>query len=111
MTNTVEIGGQQRPVKYNFNAFIEFEEITGIDLTAGANEDQFKKIKNLRALVFVGLKHGARYEKQEFDHTIEDVGGWLSFGDGTTDKFLSSLIKDSKPDNGEPNDNAESEKK
>lgn len=89
----INIGGEERPVKYTLNAVIEFEELTGIDVTKGSPD--FARIASMRALAFVGLKHGAKVEKKEFNHTLEDVGEWLGFGDGTIVEFVKAFQNDS----------------
>lgn len=91
MIKTINIGGKDRPVKYNLNALIEFDELTGLDLTSGVDAKDFSKPKSMRALSFVGLKHGAKAEKQEVDFTIDDVGEWLGFGDGTMEQFFKAF--------------------
>lgn len=95
MIKTIDIGGKARPVKYNLNALIEFDELTGLDLTSGVDAKDFSKPKSMRALAFCGLKHGAKTEKQEVDFTIEDVGEWLGLGDGTMEKFFQAFQGDS----------------
>lgn len=93
---TVNIGGQERPVRYNFNAIIEFEELTGVDLSSNSDATLFTKPKNLRALAFCGLKHGAKSEKKEVEFTLEDVGGWLDAGSMAS--FFQVYVKDNSTD-------------
>ena len=102
---TVNIGNKERPVRYNFNAIIEFEEITGVDLSSNSDATLFTKPKNLRALAFCGLKHGAKSEKQEVDFTLEDVGGWLDAGSMAS--FFQVYVKDNST--GEHAETAEGE--
>lgn len=87
----INLGGKSRPVAYTINALIEFEEITGLDLI-GSREDAAKlvRLKNIRALAFVGLKHGVK----EPDFTIEDVGNWISFNDGSIGEIMKAYRKD-----------------
>jgi len=59
---------------------MEFEELTGLDITEAEHVMQLGKIKNMRALAFVGLKHGAKAESKPFDVTLEQVGDWLDTG-------------------------------
>jgi ABC-type thiamine transport system substrate-binding protein len=95
----IEIGGQKRPVKYNINALIEFEELTGIDVVAGLDAKALAKIKNMRALAFVGLKHGhLENSKEPFPFSIDDVGKWIGFGDGSMNSFYSAFNSDSSSD-------------
>lgn len=76
---TINLGGELRPVKYTVNALIELEEITKIDFTDKASRSAFGKLKNVRALAFVGLKHGWRSESTEaFPFSLEQVGDWLT---------------------------------
>lgn len=106
---TIKIGGKDRPVKYNLNAVIEFEELTGIDITKGSED--FARIKNMRALAFCGLKHGAKTEKVEIDFTIDDVGDWLGFGDGTIESFLNAFRGQSTTPDVSADDSGEAGKK
>jgi hypothetical protein len=98
--HTVNIGGKERVVKFDLNAIIELEELTGVDITNKETHKDFTKVKTLRALAFVGLKWGAKSEKQEVDFTIEDVGGWLTVGDEKSLKFFE--IFNRQGDSGEP---------
>lgn len=70
----IELGGQRRPVHFNVNALIEFDEITGLDVTAGVLYVEIRKLKNQRALAYVGLKYGALEEKQQFNLSLAEVG-------------------------------------
>lgn len=102
----IKIGGEERPVKYTLNAVIEFEEITGIDMTKGSPD--FTRLKSLRALCFVGLKHGAKSEGKPFENTLEEVGEWL----GASDSILIDVMNVFKKDTGsgkEPDDTEPSE--
>jgi hypothetical protein len=94
---TIKIGGEDRPVKYTLNAVIEFEELTGIDVTKGSPD--FAKISSMRALAYVGLKHGAKAENKEFTASLEDVGGWIGFGDGSVVEFIKAFQNDGSSGN------------
>ncbi len=76
MVKTIEIGGAKRPVKYGWNAICEFTDLTGIGLE-DLSEDKDFSLSQIRALVYVGLKEGARAKKEEFEMSIEDVGDWI----------------------------------
>lgn len=89
----INIGGKERHVEYNFNAIIEFEELTGIDLTSNNDKQLFTKVKNIRALAFCGLKHGALVKKEPVDFTLEDVGAWLNYSNMSD--ILNGYVKDS----------------
>jgi len=106
---TISIGSKERPVRYNFNALIEFEELTGVDLSSNQDASLFTKPKNLRALAFCGLKHGAKAEKQTVDFTIDDVGEWLDAN--SISSFFQAYINDSSTgESAEPSEGGEPKK-
>lgn len=111
MAKTVKLGGKDRPVVYNLNAIIEFDELTGIDLSAGTDVGLLTKPKNIRALAYCGLKHGAISEKIEVEFTIEDVGNWIGFGDGTVNELFKIFNNQSEVETKtEPEEGAEPKK-
>lgn len=79
MIKHIQIGGAKRPIRFSINALMEFEEITGIDITETEGRAQMMKLKNIRALAFSGLKHGFKVENpaQAIPFTVEEVGDWL----------------------------------
>ncbi len=81
----IEIGGEKRPIVGNINALIELKKDHGIDVINGFNSVGFEEI---RALIFVALKYGAKKEKQEFKLTLDDVGEWL------TPKSMQPILKE-----------------
>jgi hypothetical protein len=73
----VDINGQLFPVRYDMNALCELEELTGQNTLSGTMTFD---MKCLRALAYVGLKHGYKYQNnntKQFAKTIEDVGSWM----------------------------------
>ncbi len=103
----INIGGKQRPVKYTVNALLEFEELTGIQILGSVDPTEFGRLKNMRALAFVGLKHGAKAEQKEIDFKIEDVGDWIGFNDGSMGQFLSAFQDSTKSEKEPSNDEVE----
>ncbi len=81
MIKHIDIGGKSRPVLYNINALIEFEELTGYEILRNHLQMDMKSLKKIRALAFVGLKHGAKVDQTGETFTIEQVGEWISFQD------------------------------
>lgn len=78
MVNHLNIGGEKRAIRFSINALLEFQELTGLDITDLEGRMKMLQIKNLRALAFVGFKHGYKKESgKEPTFTIEDVGDWL----------------------------------
>jgi hypothetical protein len=77
MIKEINIGGQQRPVRFGFNALAEFCKLTGVKIgnidALGSNMD----FGHIRALVYCGLKDGARKAGVNFNATVEDVGDWM----------------------------------
>lgn len=99
LTKTVKIGGKDRPVKYNLNSIIEFDELTGLDIASGEIKvEELRRSKNLRQFLFVGLKHGALTEKQEVDFTADNVGEWVGLGGNEFNEFLNALQTQSASD-------------
>lgn len=77
MVKHVEIGGASRAVKYGFAALMEFTESNGYTMADLDKLGENMKLKDALFLVWCGLKHGARVEKQPFSYTLEDVADWL----------------------------------
>jgi hypothetical protein len=77
MVKHVEIGGVSRPVKFGFAALMEFTEENGYTMADLDRLGDNMKLKDALFLVWCGLKHGARVEKQPYKYTIEDIADWL----------------------------------
>jgi hypothetical protein len=91
----IEIGGQQRPVLFTINALAEFEAITG---TSVFDMDKMSttmlSLTGCRALVYVGLKAGARRNRDTFRHSIEDVGDWLTSSGEKLGEVMNAFSED-----------------
>lgn len=101
---TVEIGGKARPVKFTNNALIELAEEHGIDIL---NKFDAISPKNIRAICFVALKHGAKAANQQIDFDLEKVGDWLDMQsltkEGAMGQIFSALRLNTQTDQkGEP---------
>ena len=66
MVKHVEIGGVSRPVKFGFAALMEFTEENGYTMADLDKLGDNMKLKDALFLVWCGLKHGARVEKQPY---------------------------------------------
>lgn len=108
---TVNIGGKDRPVEYNLNAIIDFDEATGIDLVNGFTPESISKPKTLRQFLFVGLKHGALKAKIEIDFTLENVGEWVMLDGQVFQDFLKVYIDQAKGSAKESADGGEATEK
>lgn len=73
MTKQINVNGVKYPVKYGFNALRLFTNKTGIALDELSGLEGKMSIDSAIALVWAGLKDGARSEKVDFDMEIEDV--------------------------------------
>lgn len=76
MIRKITIGGQERPLCFNFNCLEEFEEMTGVDPLNGLKINA----KNAKALIFCGLKYGKfpeGCENKDLDFDLKKIGAWL----------------------------------
>ena len=76
MISKIDIGGEVRPLCFNFNCLEEFEEMTGVDPLNGLKINA----KNAKALIFCGLKYGKYPEgcdNSQLDFNVKKVGAWL----------------------------------
>lgn len=92
------IGGKDRPIAFTVNALIELRDKYQIDVIKGMTEEAMSP-ETIRAIAFVGLKHGAKRAKQEFTETIDEVGDLLTLdtiGD-LMKTILGQAAKEGKP--------------
>lgn len=73
----VIINGKDYPVKYGFAALRHFSDVTGTTLGQLGELGQDMTITQAIALVWSGLKDGARVTKQEFTLELDDVADML----------------------------------
>jgi hypothetical protein len=74
----IKIGGETRPIKMGYNTVARFGDMTKRTL------DQIDRlgvetmtVTDMLVLCYCALKEGARYNKQEFTATVDDVGDWI----------------------------------
>lgn len=101
MIKNVEIGGKQRPVKFGFAALMEFTEANGYTMADLDTLGESMKLKDALFLVWCGLKHGARVEKQAFEETIEEVADWLDDQPEAMENVLNVFSQSFSPSEGE----------
>ena len=77
MTKQILVNGKQYPVKYGFNALRLFSNETGIGLNELTQLQDSMSIDHAIALIWAGLKDGARVEKIEFEMSMDDVADLL----------------------------------
>lgn len=73
----MKIGGKEREIAFTINALLELKNDHNIDILKGMNKDAFGP-EEIRAIAFVGFKHGEKKEGRVFQVPIEDVGDWLT---------------------------------
>jgi hypothetical protein len=85
----MKIGGKDRTVTFTVNALIELREKYDIDIIKGIDEKSMSP-ETIRAIAFVGLKHGAKRSGVEFTETIEEVGDMLTLD--VIAEFMKSIL-------------------
>lgn len=72
----MDIGGKERSLVFDINALSELAEKHGVNVL------QWEKLEfgpqHIRAILFVGLKYGAKKAGEKFSHTLEEVGDWMT---------------------------------
>jgi hypothetical protein len=80
---TITLGGKTRPVKFGTNQGILFCQLRRcttkeyIELFSLKSKNLEISISEIRDLLWSALKDGARYAKEEFNVTPEDVADWI----------------------------------
>jgi hypothetical protein len=106
----IKFGGISAPIRFDVNAYCEFEEITKRSLINGF---VFMDFSAIRALYYVALKCGFKFENnQGYKKTIEEVGECIDISDKDTLKTLVQCLHKSLgfgigTDKTEPTENAE----
>mgnify|MGYP003131998122 CR=1 FL=1 len=74
---TIAIGGEMRPIHYGFAALGEWCDITNTPLQELGSLGQNISLSSAIQLIYCGLKHGARRNKESFKFTADDVADWI----------------------------------
>ena len=77
MVKTIDFGGESRPVKYGWNALAIFGDMTKTGLNDLSKFETEMTFSEVIALIYAGLKEGARAEKKDFSLTTDDIGDFL----------------------------------
>lgn len=81
MTTFIELGGQQRPVRFGYAGLYNYEVTTGRNALAdfAKMQDGFQSVSvvHLVDLVYSGLLSGYKSEKRNVDFEKEDIVEWL----------------------------------
>jgi hypothetical protein len=95
----VIIAGKDYPVKYGFAALRAFSDATGTTLGALGTLGESMTITQAIALVWAGLKDGARVTKIDFTLDIDDVADLLDEDEKAMEKVLA-VFSDSLANSG-----------
>jgi hypothetical protein len=77
MVKKVNIGGDERPVKFGFAALMQFTDATGYTLAQLDSIGDSLTLSQAIELIKAGLKQGARIEGEKFNATSEEIADWL----------------------------------
>jgi hypothetical protein len=98
--------GESYPVRYEVNAYCDFEDITGKNLVRLIENPELFDFRSIRAMVFVGIVYGHEYAKKQCQITLKDVGRW----EDAMDAFVQcmGILKEQSPQNeGKPESQGE----
>ena len=73
----IAIGGEMRPIHFGFAALSQWCELSGLGLQDLGRIGENLSLANAINLIYVGLKHGARKTKVEFNYTADDIADWI----------------------------------
>jgi len=97
MVKIVNIGGEERPVKFGFAALMQFTDATGYTLADLDKIGDSLKLSEALELVRAGLKQGARVEGASFNATLEDVADWLDETPDALEEVLAIFTESFTP--------------
>ena len=78
--DTISINQTDYRVEFNWNAICDFLESENLKLTDVDALDNLKPTQ-ITALIYAGIKEGARMENQDFPFSIKDIGAALTITD------------------------------
>lgn len=79
MTEYINLGGVERPVRFGMSALWQYEQHTGRNALTDFAQMQggLASVSMMIDLLFSGLCAGIRHEKKPIDFTPEDVADWI----------------------------------
>lgn len=97
--NYIELGGESRPVKFGFNALMEWGKLTNRTVADIETISPSKlTLEDLLLLFWCGLKNGARIEKKEFTASVEDLGDWFDEDPQAMIELTKEYMQSKSPD-------------
>tara|TARA_B100000795_G_scaffold211818_1_gene165457 strand:- start:954 stop:1292 length:339 start_codon:yes stop_codon:yes gene_type:complete len=101
----VKINGEVYPVKYGFAALRAFSDVTNTKLSEMDSLGSNMTFTQAIALVWAGMKDGARVSKEGFALDLDDVADLLDEDEKALERvlkvFSDNLSKNSEPANGQ----------
>tara|TARA_R110002167_G_scaffold111806_2_gene283878 strand:+ start:4094 stop:4423 length:330 start_codon:yes stop_codon:yes gene_type:complete len=91
------IAGKDYPVKYGYAALRHFSDATGTTLGDLSNMGESMTITQAIALVWAGLKDGARVTKTEFTLELDEVADLLDEDSKAMEKVLAVFSESLAP--------------
>jgi len=76
MLQTIDLNGKERPVSFAPITLIAFEKAAGLNLLKGGGLNELN-FELLGKLAFYSLKYGAKFNKEKFDYSEDQVLMWF----------------------------------
>tara|TARA_R100000951_G_scaffold57125_1_gene47975 strand:- start:2788 stop:3090 length:303 start_codon:yes stop_codon:yes gene_type:complete len=97
MVKKVNIGGEERPVKFGFAALMQFTDATGYTLAQLDSIGDSLTLSQAIELIKAGLKQGARVEGEKFNATSEEIADWLDESPEALEQVLAVFTESFTP--------------
>ena len=97
MVKKVNIGGEERPVKFGFAALMQFTDATGYTLAQLDSIGDSLTLSQAIELIKAGLKQGARIEGEKFNATSEEIADWLDESPEALEQVLAVFTESFTP--------------
>lgn len=99
MTEYIELGGVQRPVRFGFAALYQYEQRTGRNALTdfAAMQGGQASVSLMVDLLYAGMCAGTRFEKQQVDYTQEDIAEWIGNDMGVLQKAAEMFAASFEP--------------
>jgi hypothetical protein len=103
MTQYIELGGVERPVRFGFSALYQYEQRTGRNALVdfATMQGGGASVSLMVDLLFAGLCAGTRHEKLAVDYTQEDVADWIGSDTEVLQKAASMFAESFPKEAGE----------
>ena len=103
MTDYINLGGKDRPIRFGFAGLLEYEKRTGrkalADFAELSSGIQGVSVTMIVDLLYAGLASGCRKEKVNVDFDDDDVADWITDDQSAVEKVMTAFA-DSFPQGG-----------